>query len=323
MPLFSIITPVFNVEEYLPAALDSVLAQTCPDWECLCVDDGSSDRSRQIIQEYSSRDPRIRLLTQEHGGVSRARNLALEHASGTWLCFLDSDDLLHPDILERCRDAATRHPGATILGFGFVRGENPTFPHNQPAEERLVDCTERIPNECWSRQLWSAVYRRDLGKDIRFQPYIHSEDLLFFYHFLYRAPAMVLLQAELYGYRLRAGSAVQTPMNERKAMDSCHAWHDTLDLHVASGRQVSSFARRRMLRGAYLTPILRLTARPRSKARDQAWQEWFSLARTRRPSQRLPWLFSWTVALCAITHSVFLTQLLLVFPARIFQTLRK
>ena len=95
----SIVIPVYNAAKWLPGCLDSVLAQTWQDLEVLAVDDGSSDGSLAILEDYAARDGRIRLLRREHGGVSAARNAALREAAGEWLTFMDADDRLPPDAV--------------------------------------------------------------------------------------------------------------------------------------------------------------------------------------------------------------------------------
>ena len=88
-PFFSIIIPVYNVAQYLKECLDSVLAQTFGDWECICVDDGSTDGSGEMLDVYARGDSRFRVFHQTNKGVSAARNLALEHATGDVVCFAD------------------------------------------------------------------------------------------------------------------------------------------------------------------------------------------------------------------------------------------
>ncbi len=91
-PVVSIIVPIYNSEQYLPQCLDSILSQTYTDFELLLVDDGSKDRSGTICDEYAMKDLRIRVFHKENGGVSAARNLALQEARGKYICFCDSDD---------------------------------------------------------------------------------------------------------------------------------------------------------------------------------------------------------------------------------------
>lgn len=98
--LVSIIVPVFNVEKYLRQAVNSVCEQTYPNWELLLVDDGSTDQSGMICDEYAQKDSRIRVFHTENKGVSCARNLGIENACGKWIAFLDSDDYLNPNCLE-------------------------------------------------------------------------------------------------------------------------------------------------------------------------------------------------------------------------------
>ena len=98
--MVSVIVPVYNVERYLSACIESVLGQTYSDWELLLVDDGSTDRSGRICDEYAENNSRIRVFHKENGGVSSARNLALDQMRGDFCIMLDSDDLIHPSLLE-------------------------------------------------------------------------------------------------------------------------------------------------------------------------------------------------------------------------------
>ena len=93
-PTISVIVPVYNAEKYLSRCIDSILVQTFTCFELLLVDDGSTDCSGRICDEYAKRDTRIRVIHKENGGVSSARNLGLDNAKGEWICFCDSDDLL-------------------------------------------------------------------------------------------------------------------------------------------------------------------------------------------------------------------------------------
>lgn len=105
MPAMSIIVPVYNVERYLPQCIDSIRRQTFTDIEVLCINDGSTDRSAEILALYERLDPRIRVISIANNGVSHARNLGIREASGKYLCFVDSDDLLFKDACKTCVDA--------------------------------------------------------------------------------------------------------------------------------------------------------------------------------------------------------------------------
>ena len=99
--MVSVIIPVYNSEKYLRQCLDSVLAQTCCDWEAILVDDGSTDSSGAICDEYAAADSRFRVRHGRNVGVSAARNTALDIARGEWLTVIDADDMLAPDALEQ------------------------------------------------------------------------------------------------------------------------------------------------------------------------------------------------------------------------------
>ena len=101
MPTISVIVPVYNVEKYLRCCVDSILAQTFTDIEVLLVDDGSTDSSGAICDEYAQLDRRVRVFHKTNGGVSSARNLGLDEATGRWIMFVDSDDKVSPEICER------------------------------------------------------------------------------------------------------------------------------------------------------------------------------------------------------------------------------
>lgn len=110
-PTFSILIPTYNQAKYLPACLESLLAQTCPNWEAVIVNDGSTDNTCEALDSYSRRDGRFRVLHKENGGVSSALNLALENSRGKWICWLSSDDMFEPDKLETHVRAFATNPG--------------------------------------------------------------------------------------------------------------------------------------------------------------------------------------------------------------------
>lgn len=99
MSKVSIIVPIYNVEKYLRECLDSIIAQTFTDWECLLIDDGSPDKCGEICDEYAAKDCRFKVFHKPNGGVSSARNLGLDKACGEWVTFVDADDMIAPDFL--------------------------------------------------------------------------------------------------------------------------------------------------------------------------------------------------------------------------------
>ena len=151
-PRVTVVIPCFNQGAYLAEALDSVRGQTFSDWECIVVDDGSTDSTAQVGQAYAHRDPRIRYVRQRNGGLSSARNRGLELARGAYVQFLDADDLLHAAKLELQLAALSGAPGNAVCfcDYRFGCGERaattlerrdfgrPTFKRGSPLQE-LID----------------------------------------------------------------------------------------------------------------------------------------------------------------------------------------
>lgn len=115
--MISVVVPIYNAERYLRRCLDSVLAQSYTDWECICVDDGSPDGSGAILDEYAARDGRFRVIHQANAGVSAARNAGLEMARGEWITFVDADDWLASDYLQRLRPSEEQSFDLSIVGM--------------------------------------------------------------------------------------------------------------------------------------------------------------------------------------------------------------
>lgn len=127
----SIIIPVYNLEEYLSNCLDSILNQDFKDYELLLINDGSTDTSGEICNHYASKDKRIQVSHQKNAGVSVARNLGLEKARGEWICFVDGDDLLAENSLEKLIDQAGKNDPEILIAksFAFADGKKTKEKH--------------------------------------------------------------------------------------------------------------------------------------------------------------------------------------------------
>ncbi|GMO37902.1 MAG: hypothetical protein Ta2B_17610 [Termitinemataceae bacterium] len=127
MPVISVIIPVYNVEHYLRRCLDSVLAQTFTDFECILIDDGSPDKSPAICDEYAKKDSRFVVIHQANAGVSAARNAGLDIAQGEWITFVDSDDWIEPDMLRVLYQNAVKHQSdVSVCGVQRTDGTETT-----------------------------------------------------------------------------------------------------------------------------------------------------------------------------------------------------
>ena len=225
-PKISILMPVYNVEPYLPQAIDSVLAQTMPDFELICVDDGSTDGSGDILRRYAARDARIRPLFHDtNRGLVAARTTAAAAARGQYILLLDSDDTLFPTACETVWREEEKNP-VDILQFGTqVRFESPVpEPEKahlretlQPGRSRQGDLlTACFRDRLWSHTLWNKAYRAGLWQQILeyISPaYINiAEDEYLFFLLSYFARSYRGIPEPLYCYNLGRGLTGQITM---------------------------------------------------------------------------------------------------------------
>lgn len=209
----SIIIPVYNAEKYLRRGLDSLLAQTCGDWEAVCIDDGSTDGSAAVLEEYAARDARFRVLRQENSGVSVARNRGIQEARGEWVTFLDADDWLREDIIEALLPH-TKRKGVDVIGFEtevrFGDGVEPASWLEQifrlKKEGEYPSLPENIDNMIGS--CCGKAYRRDflLEYEITFPLGMRQEDEVFYRCAMGVARNMYLLKRTGYCYYQNAAS---------------------------------------------------------------------------------------------------------------------
>lgn len=213
----SVIVPVYNLETCLPVCLDSILGQTFSDFELILVDDGSADGSLAVCQEYQEKDNRIRLLHQENGGVSSARNTGLNHAVGQYISFVDGDDFIEPDMYERLMKKLTQsNADISCCQLDHV---TPEGKHKvaYPAISEVCSAnsivsrffTEGYIKECMYGP-YNKVFRAECIGDIRFKPYKYGEDLLFVFETLQNAETICVDDYVGYHYMERAGSAVKS-----------------------------------------------------------------------------------------------------------------
>lgn len=172
---YSIVIPVYNTERYLGACLDSVLAQTISDWECICIDDGSSDDSGKILDEYRRKDSRFVVFHTENSGEAGARNFALNTAIGRWIVYLDSDDILSPCALEAFRRSEEMFPDADLLRYKMLRFEssgNICFDLDISSKEITGTdvSTQILLSDVASGSFVRYAYKKSLVSGIRFDP---------------------------------------------------------------------------------------------------------------------------------------------------------
>lgn len=172
-PIISIIVPVYQAEKYLCRCIDSILAQTFTDWECILVDDGSTDKSGRICDEYATRDSRFRVFHKPNGGVSSARNLALDNARGEWVTFIDADDFISNNYFNAIEKSSVDIVFTESKKFFPITNEH-TIIFSMPLCTIMDTCkyknvlSEYIPNLAF-RTPWGKFIKRSLIGDVRFE----------------------------------------------------------------------------------------------------------------------------------------------------------
>lgn len=215
---FSIVMPVYNTVDCLRETLDSVLKQTFTDWECLCIDDGSSDGSEKICDEYGARDKRFRVIHQKNKGLTATRNVGLREAKGEYICFLDCDDVILVDWLERANAALEKEsPDILRMGKRPWHGE----PHADRAEGASPVLETYVGEDdvfrwAWptlnkAAFIWLLFVKREITAGFGFvEKRLYREDIISSLHLFARAQKVCQLDYPGYLYRERLGSMMHS-----------------------------------------------------------------------------------------------------------------
>lgn len=250
--LISVIIPVYNAEAYLGQCLDSVAGQTYTNLEIICVDDGSTDRSPEILGAYARRDSRFRIIHEENQGESHARNAGLSVAAGAYITFVDNDDWIEPDMYERLMELAAGR-GLDLAAGGWYK-ERPGS-DGQWTSERVVN-EGRVREGVIDRDLllhylyerdryrgfsymWNKLYRRTILQDEKGNIRLFREDLKLGGDVIYLAEAALraersqYLDRPFYHYRIREKSGSHTE-SLQSYRDWIRSYEITIELYQAN-----------------------------------------------------------------------------------------
>ncbi len=194
-PLISIIVPIYKVETYLPRCLDSIIAQTYKNLEIILVDDGSPDRCGEICDEYAQKDSRIKVIHQENGGVSVARNTGIRNVNGDYITFIDSDDTINDDYIQNlCRgfenkDTVLSMTGYKIISFADNCLLQDTNILNVKEEKPCIDFISNLFNSvpCYFGYCWGKLYKTKIIQENKLkyaEDIYYNEDRLFIVSYL-------------------------------------------------------------------------------------------------------------------------------------------
>lgn len=237
-PKVSVIIPVYNVEPWLRECMDSIVNQTLKEIEIICVDDGSTDNSGNILDEYASQDNRITVIHQENQGVSVARNSGLELVHGEYITFVDPDDYIALDTYEKTYHLAKKDD-VDILQFRFrlfTDGKDvPSSRQKEVLDAPIVSASSVIKKI--SPQIWNKLFKAEIiQKDkLRFIPKVTiGEDIIFSYRALAHAEKIKIIKAQLYNYRQRPDSIIHISSKEdrlksflKRVKPICEEWRKT------------------------------------------------------------------------------------------------
>ena len=239
----SVIVPVYRVEKYLPACIDSILNQTFTDFELILVDDGSPDRCPEICDETAKRDARVRAIHQANQGLSAARNAGIEAAHGAWLSFVDSDDFLAPDFLETLHDAAVRAGADCALcgvqltdEAGQKIGQLLSVADGVRTGRSILETLCRAP-EITYLVAWNKLYRRDVFQTLRYPVGMQNEDTYLAAELFDTVQTVICVSKPMYFYRQRADSIMHTAVTTRNldrmwAFEHCFAYFEARGLEA-------------------------------------------------------------------------------------------
>ena len=233
----SVIVPVYNCEEFLPACVESILRQTYQNLEIILIDDGAEDGSGAICDDYAAKDGRIRVIHQKNQGVSAARNAGLDAATGELITFVDSDDAIEPDMYEVLVKLLLEHQ-ADIAHCGYRKV------HFDGSSKEVLGTGKLLIQDSWEASEclitgkhftggpWTKVYRKELFSSIRFDPALKiNEDVWMNVQAFREAKKIVFWDVPKYRYYERAQSATRITNRLKFKKDCTEASQRMLDLY--------------------------------------------------------------------------------------------
>ena len=225
MPKISVIIPVYNAEKYLSRCADSLLGQSFDDFEAIFVDDGSTDESLKILQDYAAGDKRIVLISQNNQGVSAARNAGINKARAPYICFVDADDYVHPEMFFCMLEVMERERADIVNCLISKTSAAAVYPLQSVKKDRLKVKVYKDPLKAFMEERriqtgsYARLYKKKLLEGIRFEPKIRYEDIPFAVQVMNKAKSLALVSEPLYFYFQHPESFIHQPFTEEKARD--------------------------------------------------------------------------------------------------------
>lgn len=234
MPLISIIIPAYNIADYIGICLDSLLKQTYKNLEIIVVDDGSSDNTGKIVDEYTVKYQNIKVIHKKNAGVSAARNSGIDIASGDYIGFVDGDDTVDEEMFEILVDNAIKYDAdISHCGYKMVFPSRVDYYYNTEIlveQDKKLGLVDLITGKRIEPGLCNKLYKKELFKGIRINEDIKiNEDLLLNYYLFKQSSKSIFYDICLYNYNVRKNSASTSKVNINKIIDPIKVRKKILD----------------------------------------------------------------------------------------------
>ena len=246
-PLFSIIMPVYNVEHYLSESINSILMQS-GDWELIIVDDGSCDNSSSICDYYKKIDNRINVFHKNNDGVSSARNYGIEKATGKYIVFVDSDDVIDINFLSIIQGYLNDDIDLIHYGWYYIDGKH-TLKHDVCKVSTCLTLKEVCRKNIFHGFVWSYVFKKDIIKKnkLSFSTNLnYAEDWEFILKYYLYVNKMQILKDCLYSQVMRPGSATNRELGEKYISDNFEMYRRVMSISSNYPKYIRNFYKRRI-----------------------------------------------------------------------------
>lgn len=277
--LISVVVPVYNVEHYLKKCVDSICHQTYRNLEIILVDDGSTDCSGSLCDEFATSDSRIRVIHKSNGGLSDARNAGMELASGEWWMFVDSDDYIAPDTAETLLLAAVEnHCEIAVCNMMRIYEDGKQEPFYCPVTEPTIWAGEQRFETLRQPSVCNKLFRADLFKELRFPKRKFYEDTFVYHVLAHRANRIALTGLSGYYYLSRRESILGQSQFTDRYFDYVEAIHERAMFLFNHG--VSRYGEEACLSlyAAIVNSTKNIRKTPQNAEHFQRMWEWYELA---------------------------------------------
>ena len=245
-PLISVIIPIYNVEKYLRRCLETVISQSYLNLEIILVNDGSTDTSGNICEEYAEEDSRIKIIHKENGGLSSARNAGMKIANGDYIAFLDSDDFIHPKMYEVMLETLINTDSDMVISGICMIDDDDTesllFPLQCDfSKDYVVIEKDQILHQMVERDVvtvvqWNKLFKRAILVELEYPEGKYHEDVYVIHQQLFRCNRITYLEAELYYYVQRCGSIMHVE-SKKRLEDSIGGYLERISFMKEKGQQ--------------------------------------------------------------------------------------